>query len=395
MFADRFNEIGQPGRERRADFSTKHAGDWNGCCGCIPRRQLYHQVADDRDHSGWRLPQDETVDYGWGKAATAWCISRRQAQGLGSSGASRPASRISPDATPPRWRWVTRFGKTIRAKSVRANAASRAARKSTHSAGQEGVQQGNSYGAPYRYAETTWADDMEWGAAELYRATGDAAIFAIGRSGTPIARTPLNHGWDSDSRVHYQFYPFMNVGHFRLYDLVDARTKFETRRLTIANGSRLHQARGRNPYRIGVPFIWCSNNLVVALATQALLYERMTGDKRYRQFTSKQVDWLMGRNPWGTSMITGVPADGVYPKDVHLFANALMKTMIRGGLIDGPVYQKVFKSLRGVFIKEPDPFAPFQDERAVYHDDINDYSTNEPTMDGTASAILLYALLGA
>jgi hypothetical protein len=36
-----------------------------------------------------------------------------------------------------------------------------------------GVQQGNSHGAPYRYAESTWADDMEWGAAELYQATGE------------------------------------------------------------------------------------------------------------------------------------------------------------------------------------------------------------------------------
>ena len=37
----------------------------------------------------------------------------------------------------------------------------------------EGVQQGNSYKSPYRYAETTWTDDMEWGAAELFRATGE------------------------------------------------------------------------------------------------------------------------------------------------------------------------------------------------------------------------------
>ena len=29
--------------------------------------QFYHQVADDRDHAGWRLPQNETGDYGWGK----------------------------------------------------------------------------------------------------------------------------------------------------------------------------------------------------------------------------------------------------------------------------------------------------------------------------------------
>jgi hypothetical protein len=118
----------------------------------------------------------------------------------------------------------------------------------------------------------------------------------------------------------------------------------------------------------------------------------MTGDKRYREFAAKQIDWLLGRNPWGTSMFTGIPADGVYPKDVHLFANALLKKMVRGGLVDGPVYRKVFQSLRGVSIRQPDPFAIFQDERAVYHDDINDYSTNEPTMDGTASAILLSVL---
>ena len=36
-----------------------------------------------------------------------------------------------------------------------------------------------------------------------------------------------------------------------------------------------------------------------------------------------------------------------------------------------------------------------RDERAVYHDDIQDYSTNEPTMDGTASAILMWVLMGS
>ena len=51
----------------------------------------------------------------------------------------------------------------------------------------------------------------------------------------------------------------------------------------------------------------------------------------------------------------------------------------------------IFKSPKSVSITEPDPFAPFQGQ-AVYHDDDKDYSTNEPTMDGTASAILMFAL---
>jgi hypothetical protein len=33
------------------------------------------------------------------------------------------------------------------------------------------------------------------------------------------------------------------------------------------------------------------------------------------------------------------------------------------------------------------------DPRAVYHDDVADYATNEPTMDGTASAILMWSIL--
>jgi hypothetical protein len=94
-------------------------------------------------------------------------------------------------------------------------------------------------------------------------------------------------------------------------------------------------------------------------------------------------------------MFTEIPNVGVYPRDVHHFGTAVLKKLVRGGLVDGPVYRRVFQTLKGVTIREPDPFAPFQDERAVYHDDISDYSTNEPTMDGTASAILLWAMQGA
>ena len=81
----------------------------------------------------------------------------------------------------------------------------------------------------------------------------------------------------------------------------------------------------------------------------------------------------------------------VSPGNVHLMTTRLTGRTLRGGLVDGPVYERIFKSLRGVAITEPDPLAAFQGS-AVYHDDSQDYSSNEPTMDGTASAILLWAL---
>ena len=45
---------------------------------------LYHQVADDRDHKGWRLPQKDDAEYGWGagRERTVYFADGRP-QGLG------------------------------------------------------------------------------------------------------------------------------------------------------------------------------------------------------------------------------------------------------------------------------------------------------------------------
>jgi hypothetical protein len=148
---------------------------------------------------------------------------------------------------------------------------------------------------------------------------------------------------------------------------------------------------GTNPYGIGIPFIWCSNNLLTSLIAQLILYEEMTGDDHYSGFLLQQRDWLFGRNPWGTSMFTGIPDGGEYPVDVHTSVYAMTGLEVAGGLVDGPVYGTIYRSLRELYLEHPDEFAAVQNPFVVYHDDVGDYSTNEPTMDGTAGAILMMA----
>lgn len=392
-FADQYNALGQQSPNGIPDIldEAKWGLDWMLRMHPEPDH-LYHQIADDRDHAGWRLPQDENIDYGWGSGKERVVyFATGEPQGLQkyqseSTGVANLAGRYAA-AMALAWQiWkddprLSGFAETCLRAGIEVYKMGLA---------KEGVQQGNSYKAPYRYEEGTWADDMEWGAAELYRATRNKRYLADAKR---YAQLAANDTWmPHEQTKHYQYYPFINIGHFRLYDLVDRRFKKilegyyrEGIEQCIARGSE-------NPYRIGVPFIWCSNNLTAALATQCLLYERMTGDKRYRQFAALQRDWLLGRNPWGYSMITEIGT--IAASDVHLFPNKLLKKSVRGGLVDGPVYQHIFKSLKGVGITEPDPLAAFQDERAVYHDDFQDYSTNEPTMDGTVQAILMFALQG-
>jgi endoglucanase len=352
--------------------------------------QLYHQVADDRDHIGLRLPQNETADYGWGKGgARVVYAADGQPQGFGqfkseSTGLANLAGRHAA-ALALAWQ-VWHKDPQQRAFAERCLAAAKIAYDLGRA--KEGVQQGNSCKAPYRYEETTWADDMEWGAAELFRATRKPRYL---EDACRYARLAANESWmGREQTKHYQFYPFLNLGHFRLHGVADAASRKELDHFYREGLERCVEASRGNPYRVGVPFIWCSDNLVVALATQGLLYERMTGDARFREFTARQRDWLLGRNPWGYSFLTEVGA--VFPTDVHLQTTNLTGRRVRGGLVDGPVYERIFQSLRGVSITEPDPLAAFQDPRAVYHNDFYDYATNEPTMDGTASAVLLWAL---
>jgi len=394
VFHDSVNELGQPVPNGQADVLDEARWGLDWMLRLHPRAdQLFHQVGDDRDHSGWRLPQNDQSDYGWGKGSyRVVYYATGRPQGLReykseSNGVANLAGRYA-------------AAMAIAYDVWHANERSRAfadrclrAAIEVYELGRrhEGVQQGNSYGAPYRYTEDTWADDMEWGAAELYRVTQRSRYLGDAKR---YARLASAISWmGRDTAAHYQFYPFMNAGHFALAPLADAAF----RRLLIAyyrEGLELSAARGRaNAYHFGVPFIWCSNNLTVALATQGLLFERLSGNRRYREFTAAHVDWLFGRNPWGTSMFTRVPEGGVAPQYPHLIPPDLTGRPVAGGLVDGPVAEAVFTSLKGVSLSRPDQFAPFQSPQAVYHDDMQDYSSNEPTMDGTASAILLVALL--
>jgi len=394
-FADEFDRLGHQIPNGIADVLDEVRWGLDWMLKMHPEPDLlFHQVADDRDHTGWKYPDQDSSDYGWGpNSYRVVYYANGQPQGLRehkskATGIANLAGRYAAAMAMAYDTWKQSTNDPIFAERCL-----QAAREVyTMGKANEGFQQGNSYGAPYRYTEDTWADDMEWGAAALYDATGENLYLA---DAIRYARLINATSWmGRDSTEHYQFYPFVNVGHFALYPLVEEAFQ-DTLASYYRDGLEKSKRRGLdNPYSIGVPFIWCSNNLTTALITQGLLYEHMTGDGQYRDFITLQRDWLLGRNPWGTSMFMNIPPDGEYPQDVHTSTWALTREEVPGGLVDGPVYATIFNQLRGLVLYQPDEFAAFQNRYVVYHDDIGDYSTNEPTMDGTAGAVYMMAHWG-
>ena len=362
--------------------------------------EIIHQVADDRDHSGWKYPNDDISDYGWGKNSYRVAyFANGKPQGLKqfksqATGVANLAGRSAAALALAARIWKEELNDEIFAKTCLASA------RSLYQLGREkeGFQQGNSYSVKYRYNETTWADDMEWGAAELYKATGEKHYLdeAIYYSKMAENEPSWIKRFAKDEEIeHYELYPFINLGHYSLFEVANNEVKNTLAGYYKSEIEKTVRASNSNPYSIGIPFIWCSNNLLTSLVTQIILYEKMTGDMQSHNFMSKQRDWLFGRNPWGTSMFTGFPKNGDYPVDVHTGTWKLTRKEVVGGLVDGPVYSSIYKSLLGIMLENPDEYAYFQNNFVVYHDDIGDYSTNEPTMDGTAGSMIMMAAMAA
>ena len=268
----------------------------------------------------------------------------------------------------------------------------------------KGVTQTASVRSPYIYAEDNWTDDLELASSMLiplqkYYHEEHADIEAP--PPPPPISVEESYDWARQERVtpwlgsdtanHYQWYPFINLGHYELAKQLKGNRKDTVIGYYKQGIQRVWNKAKQNAFYRGIPFIWCSNNLTVAFAIQCYWYHQLTNDKSFLELEQANIDWLFGCNPWGTSMVYGLPSWGDTPADPHSAFTHLKNYPIDGGLVDGPVYTSIYKNLIGITLYEPDEYEEFQSDLAVYHDDYGDYSTNEPTMDGTASLIYLLA----
>ncbi len=380
-FKDLYDKNGDPGANGIPDIldQAKWGLDW--LCKMNPTPNLmFNQLADDRDHKGFRLPNKDTASYGKGLERPVYFCSgepqgvfqyKNRTTGIAST-AGKYASAFAFGSRVLK-KYYPEFAEQIKKKAVDA-----------YELGKKypGVCQTAPCTSPYFYEEDNFVDDMELGAIQVYGISGNKKYL---EDAVKFGKTePVTPWMGADTAKHYQWYPFINLGHYFLAkDQVNYSSQFKQYMEKGING--VYEKGKNNPFLIGIPFIWCSNNLVAAILTQSKLYNEISGDSRYQEMEAALRDWLFGCNPWGTSMIIGLPEYGDYPEDPHSSIQIITKRRIDGGLVDGPIYSSIFNYLKGLNLSSPDEYADCQPGRIVYHDDYGDYSTNEPTMDGTAS----------
>lgn len=390
IFSDEKNANGLEGRNNVADILDEARWGLDWLLKMHPSAEMmFNQLADDRDHQGMRIPKEDSF-YGKGFQRPVYFINGEpQQRGKlmnNTTGTSSTAAKFASAFAlgSSIFQGDDEYGKLLRTKAKTALAFAK---------NKYGVTQTVSVRSPYIYAEDNWVDDMELAFAFLQNIeTGELPGQSSLDSAIYYARQePVTPWLGADTAKHYQWYPFINLGHFEL-----ATQLRDSRRDTIVNyyqkGIQLVWDKARqNAFYRGVPFIWCSNNLTTSFAIQCYWYKQLSDDNQFDELAQANFDWLFGANPWGTSMVYGLPGWGDTPTDPHSAFTHLKNYPIDGGLVDGPVSGSIYNNLLGITLYEPDEYAPFQSDLAVYHDDYGDYSTNEPTMDGTASLIYLLA----
>ncbi|MEA3425173.1 MAG: glycoside hydrolase family 9 protein [Bacteroidota bacterium] len=400
VFSDTKQANGLEGKNGMADVldEAKWGLDW--LLKMNPKDDwMFNQLGDDRDHMGMRMPKEDSF-YGKGFERPLYFVNGKpQQRGKflnATTGGASTAGKFASTFALASQVFRSTYPGDNELSDMFLRKAEAAYRYGNH---MPGVAQTASVRSPYIYAEGNWVDDMELAAAELaYAGRGNFKSHAdLLQQGFAFAKQePITPWLGKDTAHHYQWYPFVNAGHNQLIRTAviaeDPGKITDTLKFFYKQGiQKVWDKAKNNAFYRGVPFIWCSNNLTTSFGIQCLWYAQLTGDQQFVELEQANIDWLFGCNPWGTSMVYGLPANGDTPVDPHSAFTHIGNYPIDGGLVDGPVYTAIYKNLIGIQLKDPDEYADFQSDLAVYHDDYGDYSTNEPTMDGTASLIYLLA----
>jgi endoglucanase len=264
------------------------------------------------------------------------------------------------------------------------------------------------------YPENEWRDDLEFGATELY--------FALQRGNLPpglphtdpmfylTAAAKWAHAYimgPSDQTDTLNLYDVSGLAHFELYRAISLAGNPPG--LAVTQGDLLTDMENQisasvattshDPFGFGWP--WKSYDTVshgAGLSVMAKEINYLTGTGSYATDSRRWLANISGANPWGVTFTIG---DGdVFPDcPQHQVANLAGSRnggspVLEGGVVEGPTNAPTSGALTGMLACPAaggDAYKKFNGNGAVYKDNVQSYSTDEPAVDLTATSFLMYA----
>jgi endoglucanase len=407
----------QMGPGSSADFTSeaKFGLDWLQKMWDDSSETLYYQVGIGTDftnesylsdHDIWRLPQADDT-YG-GSDSTYQYIRHRPVFVVGAAG-----SKISPNLA---GRLAADFALCFYVfKNTDASYANQCLRSAEHIFDLANTSPGSLLTvAPNDfYPETEWRDDLELGATELY--------FALQSGGLPSGLPHTDPSYylqqaatwahnyitgPNDGSDTLNLYDVSGLAHFDLYRAITLAGNPSGLAVTqsdllndIANQIQSSVSQSSDPF--GTPWSWGSSDTVsheAGLSVMAREYYSLTKTGSYASDARQWMANVLGANPWGLSFIVGDGSQFPYCMQ-HQVANIVgstngMPPILSGAVVEGPTNATSSGLLDGMVtcpLNGEDSYKAFNGNGAVYQDNVQSYSTDEPAIDLTATSFLMFA----
>jgi len=177
-----------------------------------------------------------------------------------------------------------------------------------------------------------------------------------------------------------------SLAHYRLAKFIPRFTDY-----IVKNLEEFNKKKKQNLFEKGNDITWGTNVTLLGITLQNILYKKLTNDSKFDSVAVSQRDYILGRNPWGVSFVSGFGKN--YTKNFHNQISFL-KGKLPGGFSAGPA-TKIFIDSAKISYDKSDKYLKFQTENDYYRDDRMDYITNEPTITGNATAIFVFGNLAS
>ncbi|MDP4115597.1 MAG: glycoside hydrolase family 9 protein [Bacteroidota bacterium] len=322
--------------------------DWLLRC-YFTKDNIINQVQDTRDHSvGWRLPENDSLQF-----------SRPAFVGLGKNQIGMFAAVMSLASRI----WAEKFYDYEFSKKMLTAAETLYPIYKTAPNVDKNVS-----GV---YQDVVFWGKLALGAVELYNSTKnesylkDAKVFA-------------------DSAGSDYWWSWGNINSLAHYKLAQYELRYKD--YIYNNLASFNTYKNNLLFSEGMPYTWGTTNSLLGVTLQAILYKKLTGSTEFDSLAVLQRDYILGRNQWGISFITGVGKK--YPANIHSQIAYFNNGKLPGALTAGPCSPDLLKKYA---IKRTNfTYDNYNTENARYYDDKNDYLTNEPTIVGNATAVFVF-----
>ena len=226
------------------------------------------------------------------------------------------------------------------------------------------------------YLDKNFEGKLALGAIELFITTGKSIYL----------NDATNYGDAAGPDFWWSWGNINSLAHYRIASYISRFKEYLEKNLTQFNKNHKQNLFGKatNPS-------WGTNVTLAGVALQNILYKKISGNTTFDSVSISQRDFILGKNPWGISFISGYGKN--FTKNFH-HQIAYYKKNLPGGFAAGPA-SKDFVDNAKITFEKSDKYFKFQSKEDFYRDDRMDYITNEPTISGNSTAIFVFGVLSS